>query len=34
MRYVLVNGALVVDESEYTRALPGQALRGPGFVSE
>ena len=34
MRYVLVNGALVVDESEYTRALPGRALRGPGFVSE
>ncbi len=34
MRYVLVNGAPVVDEGEYTRALPGRALRGPGFVPE
>ena len=34
MRYVLVNGTPVVDEGEYTRALPGRALRGPGFVPE
>ena len=34
MRYVLVNGTPVVDGGEYTRALPGRALRGPGFVPE
>ena len=34
MRYVLVNGTPVVDDGEYTRALPGRALRGPGFVPE
>ena len=34
MRYVLVNGTPVVDEGEYTRALPGRALRGPAFVPE
>ena len=34
MRYVLVNGTPVVDEGEYTGALPGRALRGPGFVPE
>ena len=32
MRYVFVNGTAVVDEGEYTRALPGRALRGPAFV--
>ena len=31
MRYVLVNGTPVVDEGEYTGALPGRALRGPGY---
>jgi len=34
MRYVFVNGTAVVDEGEYTRALPGRALRGPAFVSQ
>ena len=34
MRYVLVNGTPVVDEGEYTGALPGRALRGPAFVRE
>jgi N-acyl-D-amino-acid deacylase len=32
MRYVFVNGTAVVDEGEYTRGLPGRALRGPAFV--
>ena len=32
MRYVFVNGTAVVDEGEYTRALPGRALRGPAYV--
>jgi N-acyl-D-amino-acid deacylase len=30
MRYVMVNGVLVIDEGKMTRALPGRALRGPG----
>lgn len=34
MRYVFVNGTAVVDEGQYTRALPGRALRGPAYVSE
>ena len=32
MRYVIVNGTAVVDEGEYTRALPGRALRGPAYI--
>jgi N-acyl-D-amino-acid deacylase len=32
MRYVFVNGTAVVDDGDYTRALPGRALRGPAFV--
>jgi N-acyl-D-amino-acid deacylase len=32
MRFVFVNGTAVVDEGEYTRALPGRALRGPAYV--
>ena len=34
MRYVFVNGTAVVDEGQYTRALPGRALRGPAYVSQ
>ncbi len=34
MRYVFVNGTAVVDEGEYTRALPGRALRGPAYVTQ
>ena len=32
MRFVLVNGQPVIDDAEYTRALPGRALRGPAYV--
>jgi N-acyl-D-amino-acid deacylase len=31
MRYVLVNGELVVDEGRITEARPGRPLRGPGY---
>lgn len=34
MRYVFVNGTAVVDDGDYTRALPGRALRGPAFVGD
>ena len=30
--HVMVNGQLVVDEGKVTPALPGRALRGPGYV--
>ena len=30
VRYVAVNGVLVVDDAKPTDALPGRALRGPG----
>jgi N-acyl-D-amino-acid deacylase len=31
MRYVLVNGAPVIDGGRMTGALPGQVLHGPGY---
>src|SRR5438874_5351078 len=31
--YVLVNGVAVIDEGQTTNALPGRALRGPGYTS-
>src|SRR5262245_14011533 len=31
VRYVLVNGAAVIDKGEHTGAKPGVALRGPGL---
>jgi N-acyl-D-amino-acid deacylase len=31
--YVIVNGKLVIENSEHTGALPGQVLRGPGYGS-
>lgn len=34
MRYVFVNGVAVVDDGEYTRALPGRALRGPAYLQK
>jgi N-acyl-D-aspartate/D-glutamate deacylase len=30
IRYVIVNGRLVVDEGRITEERPGRALRGPG----
>jgi dihydroorotase/N-acyl-D-amino-acid deacylase len=32
--YVLVNGVPVVDNGQVTAALPGRALRGPGYTSK
>jgi dihydroorotase/N-acyl-D-amino-acid deacylase len=32
VRWVLVNGTLVVDDGRVTGALPGRALRGPGWT--
>ena len=29
IRYVLVNGALVIDDGKYTGATPGKVLRSP-----
>ncbi|HEY7696846.1 MAG TPA: amidohydrolase family protein, partial [Vicinamibacteria bacterium] len=34
MRHVFVNGVAVVQDSEYTRARPGRALRGPGYEKQ
>jgi dihydroorotase/N-acyl-D-amino-acid deacylase len=31
INYVLVNGVPVVDGGKMTNALPGRALRGPGY---
>jgi len=31
MKYVMVNGALVIDDGKMTNALPGKVLRGPGY---
>jgi N-acyl-D-aspartate/D-glutamate deacylase len=31
MKYVLVNGQLVLADGKFTGALPGRVLRGPGF---
>jgi dihydroorotase/N-acyl-D-amino-acid deacylase len=32
MDYVLVNGAVVIDQGKMTGALPGKVLRGPGWT--
>ena len=34
MRWVLVNGTVVLRAGEHTGALPGRILRGPGFVPQ
>ncbi len=31
MRYVIVNGQLVLDEGKFTGTRPGRVLRGPGY---
>jgi len=31
MKYVLVNGTLVISDGKMTDALPGKVLRGPGY---
>jgi N-acyl-D-amino-acid deacylase len=31
MKYVLVNGVLVLDNAKFTAARPGRVLRGPGY---
>jgi N-acyl-D-aspartate/D-glutamate deacylase len=31
VKYVLVNGTLVVKDGRHTNAKPGRALRGPGY---
>jgi N-acyl-D-aspartate/D-glutamate deacylase len=30
MKYVLVNGVIVLDDGKHTGAKPGRVLRGPG----
>ena len=32
VRYVFVNGVAVVRDGKHTGALPGQIVRGPGYV--
>jgi N-acyl-D-amino-acid deacylase len=34
MKYVVVNGQLVLNDGKLTDALPGRVLRGPGFQEE
>lgn len=33
MKYVIVNGRLVIDDGKMTGALPGHVLRGPGYFA-
>ena len=34
MKYVLVNGELVVEEGKHTGRHPGKILHGPGYVAD
>lgn len=34
MKYVIVNGGIVIEEGKYTGSTPGKVLRGPGFRAE
>jgi N-acyl-D-amino-acid deacylase len=34
MKYVVVNGVLVLDDGKYTGKRPGRVLRGPGYKTE
>lgn len=34
VRYVLVNGAVVLEDGKYTGAKPGRVLRGPGYRAD
>ena len=31
VKYVLVNGQIVLDNGNHTGALPGKVVRGPGY---
>jgi N-acyl-D-amino-acid deacylase len=32
IKYVIVNGHIVIEDQEHTSALPGKVLRGPGYI--
>lgn len=32
MKYVVINGQLVLNDGKYTGSLPGKVLRGPGYL--
>jgi N-acyl-D-aspartate/D-glutamate deacylase len=32
IKYVIVNGQIVIENQEHTDTLPGKVLRGPGYV--
>jgi N-acyl-D-aspartate/D-glutamate deacylase/predicted ester cyclase len=34
MKYVIVNGQIVIEDGKFTGATPGRVLRGPGFRAE
>ncbi|HET9530935.1 MAG TPA: D-aminoacylase [Blastocatellia bacterium] len=34
MKFVVVNGGIVIEDGKYTGATPGKVLRGPGFRAE
>jgi N-acyl-D-aspartate/D-glutamate deacylase len=34
MKFVFVNGVVVIEDGKFTGAAPGQVLRGPGYKSD
>jgi len=34
MKFVIVNGGIVIEDGKFTGATPGKVLRGPGFRAE